>query len=551
MGDDYSKKYSPDAKDDPRPKDPSVKSGNDSISFLTKENPTKSNAIEVPSISLPKGGGALRSIDEKFQVNALNGTAGFSIPLPVTPGRNNFSPGLSLSYNSGSGNSPYGLGWDISIPSIQRRTDKKLPRYRDALEEDVFTFSGEEDLVPYLTQNSGAWSVKITTGPNYSVKRYRPRIESAFSKIEKITHDIHGVYWKITTRENIVTILGRDTLYRIADPADDTKIFKWFPEFSYDNKGNYISYVYKEDRNEKKAEQDAIPSAPHENNRKNGNALFINRYLKNIQYGNHLPYYPDAANPFDPKAPADKTHFFELVMDYGEHDNDYPEITENPLLPWKYRDDAFSSYRSGFEIRTARLCKRILMFHLFDELGDSPCLVRSLDLTHSTVEESGIAEVTYLELITQNGYIRKSASSYSKKSFPPIQFNYQALTWEKEIKTISTENLANAPVGLTGNYQWADLYGEGISGILTEQGNGLYYKNNLSNSGDLPGVLFSHAKLFAPKPSFTGLNSGFLQLADLNANGEKQLVVNDRNTKGYFQLTEENHWEPFRPFPAQ
>jgi hypothetical protein len=67
----------------------------------TQENATKSNAIEIPQISLPKGGGALKGIDEKFQVNSANGTAAFSIPLPLTAGRNNFSPSLSLSYNSG------------------------------------------------------------------------------------------------------------------------------------------------------------------------------------------------------------------------------------------------------------------------------------------------------------------------------------------------------------------------------------------------------------------------------------------------------------------
>ena len=47
------------------------------ISGLTKENPTKSNALEIPQISLPKGGGAIKSIDEKFSVNAANGTVRF------------------------------------------------------------------------------------------------------------------------------------------------------------------------------------------------------------------------------------------------------------------------------------------------------------------------------------------------------------------------------------------------------------------------------------------------------------------------------------------
>src|SRR6187200_773862 len=93
--------------------------------------------INIPKIELPKGGGALKGIDEKFQVNSANGTASFSIPLPLTPSRNNFSPSLSLHYNSGSGNSPYGLGWSVDYPAIQRKTDKRLPRYREALEEDV------------------------------------------------------------------------------------------------------------------------------------------------------------------------------------------------------------------------------------------------------------------------------------------------------------------------------------------------------------------------------------------------------------------------------
>jgi hypothetical protein len=47
---------------------------NSSLSQLSQERATKSNAIEIPPISLPKGGGAIKGIDEKFQVNAANGT---------------------------------------------------------------------------------------------------------------------------------------------------------------------------------------------------------------------------------------------------------------------------------------------------------------------------------------------------------------------------------------------------------------------------------------------------------------------------------------------
>ncbi len=119
------------------------------------DNPakTKSNQIEIPSITLPKGGGAIKSIDEKFEVNAANGKASFSITFPVSPGRSGFTPSLSLSYNSGGGNSLFGIGWNLSPPSISRKTEKKLPEYNDQADSDTFIFSGAEDLVSLLIQN--------------------------------------------------------------------------------------------------------------------------------------------------------------------------------------------------------------------------------------------------------------------------------------------------------------------------------------------------------------------------------------------------------------
>ena len=110
---------------------------NNSPQSSKKDAATKSNAIEVPSISLPKGGGAIKSIDEKFSVNAANGTAGFSIPFPFSPSRNGFMPSMSLSYNSGGGNGIFGLGWNAEPPSITRKTDKKLPEYNDTEESDA------------------------------------------------------------------------------------------------------------------------------------------------------------------------------------------------------------------------------------------------------------------------------------------------------------------------------------------------------------------------------------------------------------------------------
>src|SRR5450759_741035 len=123
---------------------------NSTSQFLkTDGGKTKSNAIEIPSISLPKGGGAIKSIDEKFSVNAVNGTASFSIPLPFSPARG-ASLSLSLSYNSGAGNGIFGLGWNLSLASIKRKTDKGLPQYIDGtgqykIDSDTYLFSEAED----------------------------------------------------------------------------------------------------------------------------------------------------------------------------------------------------------------------------------------------------------------------------------------------------------------------------------------------------------------------------------------------------------------------
>ena len=544
---------------------------NTTLSQLSQERATKSNAIEIPQITLPKGGGALKGIDEKFQVNAVNGTASFSIPLPLSPNRNGFTPQLSLSYNSGVGNGLFGIGWDIDLPAIQRRTDKKLPRYLDSNDiedveaikaEDSFMFSGVEELVPYLKDDL---SIKQVTIGNFIVRQYRPRIEGGFSRIERIYQkSTDTYYWRVTSNGNITTFFGYTEGCRIADPKDKSKVFQWLPEFSFDDKGSWVWYKYKAE------DKDNLEDSVHEQNRLNGNAPFSNKHIKRIKYGNEIAYYLKAnQNPYIFNKPENTTnepknehHFFELVFDYGEHGTkETPIYEDRPNKKWLSRADAFSSYRSCFEMRTYRLCQRVLMFHHFTELGNEPTLVRSLNFEYkfSTIYEGKKqtnAELTYLKAIEQIGYV-KTGAAYTHKSLPKMTFEYQELTWNKDIQTVSSENLVHAPVGLSGNYQWTDLYNEGINGILTEQANGWFYKSNLgqvqADKVDLGELHFSHAQSVMPKPSFTGLSNGTLQLQDLDANGEKQLVVNSQGLQGYFELnfdenTEGGTWQPFKAF---
>src|SRR5262245_22890508 len=161
---------------------------------MTPEDPRstseKTDKPRVPEITLPKGGGALRSIDEKFSVNAENGGCDISVPLPFSKTRSGMDSGLALRYSSGAGNSAFGVGWSLTLPSIRRRTDRRLPRYDDAGESDVFVFSGAEDLVPaYRDEGGGNWVRDSDESGGVRVERYRPRIEGLFARIERITID--------------------------------------------------------------------------------------------------------------------------------------------------------------------------------------------------------------------------------------------------------------------------------------------------------------------------------------------------------------------------
>ncbi len=498
---------------------------------------------KTPSINLPKGGGAIRGIDEKFSVNPATGTASLSVPIFVTPNRSDFYPKLSLSYDSGAGNGPFGLGWNLSVPSITRKTDKGLPKYQDAEDSDIFILSGSEDLVPKFykaeeeseeeeessdTQESDNWvrdvdDNRILDGENYIVQQYRPRIEGLFARIERWEHKKTGnIHWEAITKDNIKSVYGKSTNSKISDPDDDSRVFKWLLEESYDDKGNVIHYEYKQENQE-----NIDLSLPKEKNRLANNKSCSNKYLKSIKYGNMKPFE------------RNKWHFI-IVFDYGEHDFDNPEINEP--LAWSARMDAFSSYRSGFEIRTKRLCRRVLMFHHFpDELGDSPYLVRSTDFCYN---ETPI--VTYLKSITQIGYMKQEGTDdYQKKSLPPLEFTYARVQIDDTIHFIDAESLENLPIGLDGaQYQWVDLDGEGISGILTDQGNAWFYKRNLGDGR------FASVECIANKPSLGYLRTGQVQFMDLAGDGQKDLVFFGESLSGFYERTKDGHWESFIPFSS-
>jgi len=519
---------------------------NSSSQFLkTDRGKTKSNAIKIPSISLPKGGGAIKGIEEKFQVNAVTGTSSFGIPIPLSPTRHGFMPAIGLSYNSGSGNSPFGLGWDVGIPTIARKTEKQLPQYKDEQESDTFILSGVEDLVPLLEKQGDKWikysKQRTDKGNTYIVTRYRPRIEGSFARIEKWKNNSNGdTHWRTITNDNIHSYYGLTPESRISDPQYGTRVFEWLLCRTHDDKGNIAIYHYK------KEDFADIPENLSEKNRIN-NCTQI--YIKKILYGNKQPYYLGDA------IPVENDFMFKVVFDYGEHDiaTEIPKDIDLEKNNWKCRKDAFSSYRSGFEIRTYRRCNRIMVFHCFEvpDLPLTPYLVKSLELTYDDElllagNSKKIEGFSFLVKARQNGHKWDAIDNhYLTKHLPALEIIYQPHEWNIKVEKVSPESSVHAPMGINDRqYLWIDLFNEGISGILTEQSGGWFYKSNLGSGN------FSQAKPVAPKPTFSGLPLGLVSVQELEGNGVKCVVQYNNEPKGFFKLTPDEEWEPFRSFDS-
>jgi RHS repeat-associated protein len=542
------------------------------------QSDNKSNGL-VPTLSLPKGGGAIRGMGEKFAVNPVTGTASMTVPIPMSPGRAGFGPQLSLSYDSGSGNGPFGFGWSLSLPSITRKTDKGLPQYDDAGESDVYVLSGAEDLVPVL-EADGSRSKDDVSAPGFTIHQYRPRIEGLFARIERWTNRATGeIHWRSITRENVTTLYGRDNNSRIFDPSDPdpahpSRIFTWLICASYDDKGNAIVYEYA-------PENDAGVDRTLANER--NRTRVANRYLKRVKYGNRVSHLvqPDLTLA---------TWLFEVVFDYDEGyyeelplDQAQPPDAQHQLVraswktdgTWTARPDAFSSHRAGFEVRSYRRCRRALVFHRFpelnqdrlEELADEPYLVRAIEFEYKDLDYTKAPTIddelghqgstrfaSFIQSITQSGFVRDDDKAvverggvkyitYLRRALPPLEFEYSKATIQDEVRHLDAAAAENLPVGVDGStYQWVDLDGEGVSGILTEQGGAWFYKPNLGEGR------FGALQVVRTKPSLFAMASGGTQLLDLSGDGQLDVVSFSGPTPGFYERTLEESWETFRTF---
>lgn len=203
---------------------------------------------------------------------------------------------------------------------------------------------------------------------------YRPRVEQDFARIEQWTRTGDGeVHWQVTDRQGAIYVFGKDPHARISDPHDRTRILVWLLESSADQKGNRIVYSYKAENGEN------VPDTICEI----GRDKHAQKYLSMIRYGQSA----DSAN--------DDVWNFEMVFDYGEREfGELSNLKYGVVEPWPVRQDPFSTYRPGFEIRTYRLCHAGLMYHRFPRLNQgAPQLVNAMRFRYQQTPRMSFLQV--------------------------------------------------------------------------------------------------------------------------------------------------------------
>ena len=495
---------------------------------------TSTVAVAVAAPSLPKGGGAIQGMGEALGSVGMSGMASFSIPLPISPGRG-YAPGLGLSYSSGAGNSEFSVGWGLSTLAIRRRTSSGVPLYQT---EDIYLAPSGDVMVPEFDEHNQVVSSTtstygdLTLDQSYTVTRYFPCIEGDFSRFERWSPaDRSGDFWLIHSPSGELLCLGKSAQARIADPDDASRIGAWLVEESVTLTGEHIAYSYSAENTE------GVLMTGSEQPRRHT----ANRYLTKVEYGNVSGYAPLYA--WQRFAEKDAPNWlFSLVLDYGERTLD-PLLppTHAPVQSWQCREDSFSDYSFGFEVRTHRLCHQVLMFNHFpEELQDSATLVSRLLLS-------------YLQTPQMSQLISVETLAYERdgkvQSIPPLDLTYSVFA--DDFNAANYTALPAFPALNDGHrYQMVDLYGEGVPGVLYRAGNDWRYRAPMRGSEHADAVDYAPWQPLPQLPSLLPRQGERQALMDLTGDGRLDWLIVQPGLAGYFSLSGDRSWSGFVPYPV-
>jgi RHS repeat-associated protein len=434
-------------------------------------------------------------------------------------GRRAALPEITLAYRSGGANDAFGLGWSLNTPAIVRGNGRHLPRYRDSgPESDAFSSTDYGELIPVLTKIGTRWLAEPLHENGIDLLRFRPRVDSAFIRIERCTEPATGnSYWRTISRDNVTRVYGQTADARIADPTDPYRIAQWLLQEQWDSRGNRIRYEYKrEDLTGVPA--DSLP----ERNRLASRDLQAQLHPKRILWGNALPGLSEG-------------WLFELVFDYGEHDLVAPTSVE--LHPWQLRPDAFSSYRTGFEIRTRRLCRRVLLFHNNAVGASAQSLIRAHHLSHEST-----ADRSLLVGVTIRGYRQNAGGLLQSDVLPTTRFEYSGLLPCGPVREIVCVD-GRVAAADAATQQWLDLDSTGLPGLVARgPGGSLHYRPNLGR-----GILGSPV-ILATRPSLTDTTFAGVQSLGKPFGDTRSCLVDMSEGPGYQERVTRGDWLPYTPF---
>jgi hypothetical protein len=417
--------------------------GGTALPSIDGEKPEEVEGLDLPWPVVEANGADL------VRVDPFTGACKTAVPLRIPKGRSDFTPSLELTYDSRRGASVFGLGWEVDVSSVARSLGNGTPRYNDT--DDSFELDHAE-LVVALRSNGGWVDDRFEVG-EYSVLRYRRRNESSFERIERWVHQPSGqTHWRSVDCENITSLYGISDSTRVSDPTDSTKIVEWLLAERFDDKGNVVRFVYKPE--DLAGVSDAVLLGSKNAGR--GAA----RYLKRVLYGNVAPH---DRGPWH----------FEVVFDYGEHDDIDPTPRESHT--WSVRPDPVVDSSAGFEVALLRRCRRVLTFHRFPEIDTK---TRHVSTTEFTYGDIGARSV--LESATYSGHMT-IGDDVESKSLPALKFAYG----EPEVNLVAGElespDIASPFADERSVARWTDFYQEGLPGVLYRSANEWNYIRNLGN----------------------------------------------------------------------